>query len=1007
MRITVYDPAPNALLLCGVPFAAGQVPVGQPLELIDPHGAALPIWWEERAHWPDDSAKWIYLHARLSGIEAGEEPLVLELRPGGAACASLPPLRGDGLVLETQTPSVSGAAAGAAGAEAPAPGPAEFSLRVAASGWSLELGEVRLDVLAGTADRVATDPPLPVLGGGRLELAEASPIAPLLRLRQPGEAGLRFDHLIRLDPVAGSAHWQQRISFLTEEVVHLRRLGARLVFGGSAAAAADLVGAPGWTWVDLPEGAHPGPGIAGAAARLLISRPGVFCADGADEQVGHPEVGVQRGPAAVQVDDGWQRAPLALSVEGDAVEVELYPGDVSPLAVHAGTSFRHSVRVGLAGICPAPVRWSLDPEAACGSGAYGPLMARSARTCQRYPGYESAIGACLDCGRLSALEKDRGGGRGSAAGLLDEAHQDEEYFGLQHYGDWPMALGAYGGERRMYADNEYDTPYAYFLQFARTGQPEYLRIAWTSAVHMADVDCMATTGDMRFHGYRDTADDHGEHRSQGGELGHYWTDGLVLNWLLCGDRWSWEAARAQTRYLMGVFAGEGDDPIRRHFLGCERAVGWPMVALAGVAEITGEAELLDKMRQMAAYLARFTADADRELEEIDTLGGEPLRWWRVSQQDGSKPFMLGVVLEALERYHRLTADPNAESAIVAISRFLVDVMWVENVEAFIYEWNAYNRGHREESYPHYINMMVAPGLAYAHELTGDPVFREVATRAFHAALWTLFAPGGGKEIGMVGRTSALMVGRLHEWKRRDEAARDRRLTPSRGVPFAYEGSPKGLAQRCELTLRQGRPEYRDGALVSAGESFAVYGFRDPAGTDRGEIAFTVTPDWDCPSHPGPVAQRAYLHLADAPFTSACVSVISFYTGLHVRFYDAERHYIEVLETDIQDWKAGVPHRVEIGWDVGDGSSGVGTCRAPTLRGARAGGLEAGNARVARADAPATTSSGEAWLRIDGVERDRRPLTRRLSGSFRRLHLGHRPGNWRADGTIGDLSLRLG
>ena len=284
---------------------------------------------------------------------------------------------------------------------------------------------------------------------------------------------------------------------------------------------------------------------------------------------------------------------------------------------------------------------------------------------------------------------------------------------------------------------------------------------------------------------------------------------------------------------------------------------------------------------------------------------------------------------------------------------------------------------------------------------------------------------------MVGRTSALMVGRLHEWKERDETARDRRLTPSRGVLFAFEGPPEELARRPELTLRQGRPEYRDGALVSAGDSFAVYGFRDPANTDRGQIAFTVTPDWDCPSHPGPVAQRAYLHLADAPFTSACVSVISFYTGLHVRFYDAGRHYIEVLETDIRDWKAGMSHRVEIGWDVSPGGEGKrrapaqrGACggaaagaetplgdgerRAPAQRGARGGrGIGSAGPGEPETGPEPWAASGEAWLCIDGTERDRRPLGRRLSGGFRRLHLGHRPGNWRADGALGELVIRLG
>lgn len=221
---------------------------------------------------------------------------------------------------------------------------------------------------------------------------------------------------------------------------------------------------------------------------------------------------------------------------------------------------------------------------------------------------------------------------------------------------------------------------------------------------------------------------------------------------------------------------------------------------------------------------------------------------------------------------------------------------------------------------------------------------------------------------MVGRTSAMMVGRLWEWRQRGEGARQGRMLPSNGLPFSFDGEAEGLASLPELALREGELRYEEGALISSGENYAVYGFHDPVNTDRGEIEFTFVPDWDCPPHPGPVEQRAYLHLCDRPFTRSCVSIISFYTGLHVRFYDAERQYVEVLEADIQHWKADESHRVRVVWDVEEGAAAL-------------------------------------WL--DGEEVDRRGLKRRLSGGFKRLHLGHRPGNWRADGKIGALRLRLG
>ncbi len=936
MELRVHDGAPGALVLCGVPFAREALLPGCQLAVTDAAGARLLSWWVPRAAWPDGSVKWAFLHVRLA---AATERIRLWREEGPARSA--PP----GVALEP----LDGADAAAARVRVDG-----VLLEVTAAGWRLDTATCRC---AAGFPCVTVDPDQEHAGAYALELVEASPIAPLIRLRQAATTGIRCEHLLRVDPGAGSLEWQQRLSFLGPQACALRGWSTRVEFGWAAGTQER-----GYRWRFGGE--------LEVRRRLVLPRPGVLRVDEGEEGPGRPPVALSCELGSVELVKAWQRAPCAVQVSGPAVLVELYPDCVPGLVVQAGTSVRHVLRIGVGQPARCPVRWSLDPEQACASGVFGPVVASTARTRRLFAGYEQAIGACFQRARLSRLDKARGAPEGEPAALEDESAQDEEYFGLQHYGDWPMKLGAYGGSQRMYADNEYDTPYAFALHFIRTGEPAYREVAYWSAVHMADLDCKATDGDMRFHGYRETAEDHAEHRTPGGDLGHYWTDGLVLNYLLAGDPWCWEAALAQGRWLLGAFAGTGDEAIRRHFLGCERAVGWPLTALAGIAEVTGDAAILAKMRQMVGFLARFSADPDRELEEVTSVDGRPVQWWRVGQQDGSKPFMLGVVLEGLERYQRLTGDPVATAAIRAICRFLVDVMWVPGVEAFIYEWNAFNRAHREDVYPHYINMMVAPGLAYAHELTGEMVFREVATRAFQAAVWTLFAPGGGKEIGMVGRTSASMLGRLATWLARDQEARAARQRPSIGVPFTFAGSPQELSGCPALRPCAGQPRYApaDGALLSSGDSFQVFSFVEPANTDRGSIEFEFTPAWDCPAHPGPVAQRCYVHLCDRPFTRSCVSIISFYTALHVRFYDSERHYIEVLESDIQHWRAGQPHAVRCAWDV---------------------------------------DRGEAVLWLDSQECDRRVLQRRLGGAFKRLHLGHRPGNWRSDGTLGKLRLRLG
>lgn len=915
MRIYVDQPRAAALLLCGVPWPAGALP---PAAGVRVHAGAqeLPAWWQARAWWPDGSVRWLWLHTRLT-----DRADALTVSPG-----------------DREPPTLGGELAN-----------------------GLRLGDWQLQTQAGalvchtptTRLRLQPEPPgfTPALAPpvmGPLEWVEPSALAPLLRWRGATAGGVALDCLLRLDPVGGCLYWQQRASLLAPEPRYLRSLGLRLQTDAGP-------------WAVLgPQGEH---------AAIELPRPGWCRYDDGPEQAGTPVLTARCGALSGVLDKAWQRAPCAVRTTLNGADFALYPVSAPPLPVQPGTSFRHRLWFTWAVFDRAPMTWHLDPEQACATGCCGPLVARTARSQRWFPGYEQALEAGLQGARMERLESAPGAPAGRAAALADEAGQDPAYFGLPHYGDWPMALGAYGTRRRMYADNEYDTPYALYLHFLRTGTWIYGDTAYHSAVHMADIDARVTDGDLLYHGYHDQAEDHGAHRPPNGDLGHYWTDGLVLTYLLHGDLWAWEAALALGQRLSRVFAGDGDDAIRRHFSGCERTVGWPLTALAGLAEVRPEPALRALMARMAAFLARFTADPDRELEDLDQADGQPLTWWRVCQQDGCKPFMLGVVLEGLERYHRLTADPAAAAAVIALCRFLVDVMWVPGIEAFRYEWNAFNRAHREDVYPHYINAMVAPGLAYGYQLSGEPQFREVATRAFHASLWTLFAPGGGKEIGMVGRTSAVMVARLCQWQEQDRAARAARLPPSVGQPFCFRGVPADLAHHRALHLRAGQPGFdAAGGLHAVGDSYAVYAFHDPASSDRGQLAFTFIPDAATAPAPYPVAARAYLHLSDRGLTRSCVSVISFYAGLHVRFYDAERHYIEVLETDISHWQQGQTVRVRVAWDA---------------------------------------AAATAALWVDGAEVDRRPLLRRLGGAFQRLHLGHRPGNWRAEGRLVEVELDLG
>ena len=924
MNLRVESALENGLLLAGVPFAQGEVRPDAGLVMEAASGERLPMWWTARASWPDGSPKWIWLHAR---VPKGESDLDVH------TAAQVTPRAEPALEVKQQKAVFED-------------GPFRF---VAEPGrFTLTLDGVTLDILE--KENLWT-PPLTVdWSPARYEVVEPSPIAPLIRLRHPVTEGLRLESLFRIDPLLHVVRWTRRVTLLSGPRYDLNAMSARL---------------------ELSQGAWRIDGYENHG-RVRVLRPKFMQMDDEPETEGCPEALLKADGAAAWLEQGWQRAPFALECEGAQAVMAFYPRSAEPLAVLQGTSFRHDIRLALGPnaqetVCDR-VRWAWDSEAATATEALGPIAPRNEDVKLLFPGFDQAFEEGIGQCRPTHLDEAQGDPLGPPGDLKDETTHAEEFFGLQHYGDWPMRVAAYGSKHRMYCDNEYDIAYALFQQFARTGRWEIAELARHSAVHMTDVDFIADHGDMRFHGYLELAEDHQAARPPGRELGHVWTDGFWLLHFMYGDPFAREAALALTATLRKDFAGEDDDAVRRHFTGCERAVGWPMVAMCGTAEVENDPATLETLERISRYVAKYMADPDAEYEGVKEIDGQPAQWWRCAAEDGCKPFMLGILMEGLERYHRISESQAARDAIVRIATFLRDAMWVPTVSAFRYELNAYNRRHRQ-LVPHVVNLLVARGIAYAYELTGDESFRNVALATAYGGLWTVTQMTFSRDLGMIGRTSGATVAAMYRWWQKEQKAAAAAERPSTGGAFAFNGTCGELLAGSQLSLVEGAPECdEDGALACTDESHAICRIMSPWNTDRGHVALEFAPKatvlWD--GHGSPRSGWAIFHLCDEKFTASAVTVMHFYDELHVRFYDSHRKLIEVLEVNIEGWEQGQRRRIEFAWD------------------------EKG-----------------AILWMDGREVHRVPLQRRLSGAFRRLYLGSKPGNWKGKGTLHRVEIAVG
>ena len=206
------------------------------------------------------------------------------------------------------------------------------------------------------------------------------------------------------------------------------------------------------------------------------------------------------------------------------------------------------------------------------------------------------------------------------------------------------------------------------------------------------------------------------------------------------------------------------------------------------------------------------------------------------------------------------------------------------------------------------------------------------------------------------------------WWQRDREALAASQPPSRGMPFAFQGTPEQLLASPQLTRLRGKPAFgADGSLICDAASYAICEIEPPWNTNAGRVVLDFAPKeaihWDGGGNPNP--GWAIFHLCDERFTASAVTVMHFYDQLHVRFYDRHRKLIEVLEANVQGWPAGERRRIEFAWNA-----------------------------------------EEASLWLDGREVHRVPMQRLISGAFRRLYLGCKPGNWKGKGTLYAVDIRL-
>jgi hypothetical protein len=451
-----------------------------------------------------------------------------------------------------------------------------------------------------------------------------------------------------------------------------------------------------------------------------------------------------RGAVTAVVHEFWQRWPKGLRAEGGAVVVDLLPTQPGPdygqglphYLLYPFVEGKYRLKWGMAFTERLTLDYGGTPAAEVYAEAAWPLVAVVPATWLAETGALGPLAAPL--GQQFALRDKIVAD--SYRAHLDSRDRTREY-GFLNYGDW------YGERARNWGNNEYDFAHGFFMQYARTGNRDYYRLALAHARHQADVDIVHAYPDPYYIGgnhphsightgsWTETSE-HGtwSHRYDSmtsAANGHTWADGMVDAWCLAGEPRVMESALALGEHIVWGMS-QTFKALGTH----ERTAGWSLRAIMALHRATSDPLYLEAAARIAAVPVR-EQKLDRggswpHILPRDHAGGHP-------NAEGNNTFLIGVLLGGLKTYHEEAGDAAVEKALKAGVAWLAK-SWSEEARGWPYSASTTGEPYYQAGTS--LNMLIIEPVAYVAKLTGDPKLWHIVAESFEAV-----AGSGGDSFG--------------------------------------------------------------------------------------------------------------------------------------------------------------------------------------------------------------------------------------------------------------------
>lgn len=443
--------------------------------------------------------------------------------------------------------------------------------------------------------------------------------------------------------------------------------------------------------------------------------------------------------------------PKRLVADEGVLRAELWPAMAGPLTIPQGRSRRHTLTLAfvaadapaaeVAGHLRAPLhegRATIDPTHLRSLGVFDQDRTLTPNQHMRLENY------------LHRLV----GGVTLAAGLFDYGDGADTHY-LHSYvrvAKQPLRPGAVRCDNAMRPDcpdaihafqppdparyepvwtnNEYDLIHALCAEIIRTGRRDLWPKLRAAVRHQVEVDFVHYSDDPWQH--------HGSpahsacHNLASAYPSHLWTQGLLEYYCLTGDRDALDIAIK----LGDTIIRNLEDPERsQDFWGFNREIGWALLALVQLEELTDLPRFGRYADQIATYLATY--DRSAQATPVNLSSVDPLD--EIHHQIAGAFFGYAAMVEAVERHARLTGRRDLrqwlEDLLVKVREAMLAMLWAGRLQDGV-------------------RSMLTLGMAIGYELTADRRFLNAGMvmleRFMETTAW-VSPPSEVKPVAMIHR----------------------------------------------------------------------------------------------------------------------------------------------------------------------------------------------------------------------------------------------------------------